>query len=126
LPRTISSNHESTFENPAVYPAGHLLSTRHEDEVMVTINMDSEQKISKTEGNLDGELTVNSEFGNAIAIIGDHGADDGGDLEEEISYQTGNFTGNLKNNDESGSIKATLGNIDDGGITDTGSRRAAG
>jgi hypothetical protein len=93
---------------------------------MVTINMDSEQKISKTEGNLDGELTVNSEFGNAIAIIGDHGADDGGDLEEEISYQTGNYTGNLKNNDESGSIKATLGNIDDGGITDTGSRRAAG
>lgn len=57
-----------------------LLATCHEEEVLITINADSEQKNSETQGNFDGELTINSEFGSAIAVIGDLKSDNVGDL----------------------------------------------
>ena len=41
------------------------------DEIVITTNVDSEQKISETDGNFEDKLTANSQFGSAIATLGD-------------------------------------------------------
>jgi len=58
-----------------------------EDEIVTTINVDSEQKISETHGNFEGELAANSNFGSAIAVIGDLEADGVGDLVVGAPFQ---------------------------------------
>lgn len=114
------------------------------DEVVITINVDSEEKISETQGDFDGDLTINSEFGSAIAVIGDLEADGVGDmvvgsphqhgqgavwvlfmnkngtvdLETEISFEEGGFNGNLNNDDAFGSAVAGIGDLDGDGFND--------
>ena len=39
------------------------------DDPIITINVDSEQKISESEGNLNGILPDNTEFGYAVAAL---------------------------------------------------------
>ena len=51
------------------------LSGRSCTETTITTSLESEQKISDTEGNFDGELNDNDRFGSSIANIGDLEAD---------------------------------------------------
>lgn len=116
----------------------------YQDEVVITINVDSEQKISETRGNFNGNLTINSEFGSAIAVVGDLEADGVGDLvvgspyqnnrgavwilfmdkdgsvdmDQEISHEAGNFNGNLDRDDAFGSAVAGIGDLDGDGVND--------
>lgn len=118
--------------------------TCNQDEVVISINVDSEQKISETRGNFNGNLTINSEFGSAIAVVGDLEADGVGDLvvgspyqnnrgavwilfmdkdgsvdmDQEISHEAGNFNGNLDSDDAFGSAVAGIGDLDGDGIND--------
>lgn len=71
------------------------------DEIVVTTNVDSEQKISETHGNFEGELAANSYFGSAIAVIGDLEADGVGDLVVGAPFQdSGGIAGTpLQDND---------------------------
>ncbi|MDX2458112.1 MAG: integrin alpha [Gammaproteobacteria bacterium] len=115
-----------------------------EDEIVITINVDSEQKISETHGNFEGELTANSQFGSAVAVIGDLEADGVGDLvvgapfqdnggavwvlfmdkdgtvdlETKIADSEGGFRGNLDDKDAFGSAVAGIGDLDGDGIND--------
>jgi hypothetical protein len=108
-------------------------SCQREDSVVITINVDSEQEISATEGNFKGTLLDNDRFGSAIAAIGDlevdgvvdlvvgaPGDDSGGsdrgavwvlfmdsdgtvDMEQKISDREGDFNGILRDGDAFGS-----------------------
>ena len=50
------------------------------DVIVITTNVDSEQQFPETQGNFAGKPSVNSQFGSAIAVIGDLEADGVGDL----------------------------------------------
>ena len=77
------------------------------DEIVTTINVDSEQKISETQGNFEGELAANSKFGSAIAVIGDLEADGVADLVVGAPFQdNGSITGTPLQ--DIGSITGTL------------------
>ncbi|MCU7858179.1 MAG: integrin alpha [Candidatus Thiodiazotropha sp. (ex Lucinoma borealis)] len=111
-------------------------------------DVDSEQKISDTSGNFDGNLDVGDQFGSAITNIGDlevdgvtdlavgapfddnngqnRGAvwilfmDDDGrvDIHQKISDSEGGFSGELDNDDQFGSAIATLGDLNSDGFLD--------
>jgi len=158
-----------------------VFACEEEETIVVTLNVDSEQKISETSGNFEGVLgdsipgvgdlvdgvlvdaipgdntllddlditpDSNSQFGSAVAIIGDLEADgvsdlavgapydnDGGknrgavwvlfmdddgtvDLETKISDTEGNFNGNLDNDDRFGSAITGIGDLDGDGFND--------
>jgi len=111
-----------------------------------TVN--SAQKISSDEGNLDPNPDNGDHFGSSVAVIGDlnddgvidlavgsTGDDDGGtdrgavwilflnsdgtvDSTERISQNRGAFDGQLSDRDQFGSAVANLGDINDDGIND--------
>jgi hypothetical protein len=113
-------------------------SCQREDSVVITINVDSEQEISATEGNFKGTLLDNDRFGSAIAAIGDlevdgvvdlvvgaPGDDSGGsdrgavwvlfmdsdgtvDMEQKISDREGDFNGILRDGDAFGSAVTAI------------------
>ncbi len=106
------------------------------------------QKISEKEGEFNGNLNINDQFGSAVAGIGDldgngvndlavganldndggpnRGAvwilflkDDGTvDSEQKISQSKGNLEGTLNDEDQFGSSVASIGDLDDDGVTD--------
>jgi len=118
------------------------------DDIIISINVDSEQKISESEGILNGLLQDNTEFGYAVAIIGDLEADgvtdllvgapmdnDGGpehgaawilfmdtdgnvDTETKISDRDGDFNGRLRDGDRFGSAVAGIGDLNGDGFLD--------
>jgi len=108
----------------------------HEDEIVITINVDSEQKIPAAQGNVEGELTANSQFGSAIAVIGDLEADGVGDLvvgaplqgnggmdgtvksRKKISGDAGRLSDLLTSGNQFGRSLANMGYLNKDGITD--------
>jgi hypothetical protein len=117
-------------------------------DVIVTLNVDSEQKISESEGNFDGVLADDDRFGSAVAVLGDLevdgvtdllvGApldDDGGndrgavwilfmnddgtvDLEAKLSDTEGNFRGDLDDGDRFGSALTGIADLNGDGFID--------
>jgi len=111
-------------------------------------SVDSEQKINEQDGNFNSLLSDNERFASSIANIGDlegdgvidlavgapfddedgtdRGAvwilfmDDNGlvDVEQKISSGTGNFSGSLDNDDRFGSSVASVGDLNNDGVTD--------
>ena len=124
------------------------LSGRSCDDVTITTDVKSSQKISDTAGNFEGVLEDNDQFGSAVANIGDleadgvtdlvvgtPGDDDGGsdrgaawvlfmnddgtvDIQQKISDTEGNFPGTLEDNDQFGSAVAELGDLNGDAILD--------
>jgi len=118
------------------------------DDPIITINVDSEQKISESEGNFNGILQDNTEFGYAVALLGDLEVDgvmdllvgapmdnDGGpgrgaawilfmdtdgsvDTETRISARDGDFNGRLRDGDRFGSAVAGIGDLNGDGFLD--------
>ena len=118
------------------------------DDLIITINVDSEQKISESEGNFNGILPDNTEFGYALALLGDLEVDgvmdllvgapmdnDGGpgrgaawilfmdtdgnvDMETRISARDGDFNGRLNDGDRFGSAVAGIGDLNGDGFLD--------
>ena len=118
------------------------------DDPVITISLDSEQKISESESNFNGLLPDGSEFGYALADLGDlevDGVQDlvvgapmdnaGGpgrgavwilfmdadgtvDMETKISDLDGDFNGRLDDNDRFGSAVADIRDFDGDGIGD--------
>jgi hypothetical protein len=110
--------------------------------------VDTEEKISASDGNFDGSLHDDDAFGSAVAGLGDMngdqirdiavgapGDDDGGtdrgafwilflnqdgsvQSEAKISADEGNFNGNLDDGDHFGAALAALGDLDGDEITD--------
>jgi hypothetical protein len=123
-------------------------SCQREDSVVISINVDSEQEISATEGNFNGTLLDDDRFGSAIAAIGDlevdgvvdlavgaPGDDSGGsnrgavwilfmdsdgtvDMEEKISARNGDFNGILQDDDGFGSAVAGIRDLNGDTILD--------
>jgi hypothetical protein len=123
-------------------------SCQREDSVVITINVDSEQEISATEGNFKGTLLDDDRFGSAIAAIGDlevdgvvdlavgaPGDDSGGsnrgavwilfmdsdgtvDLEQKISDREGDFNGILRDDDGFGRAVAGIRDLNGDSIRD--------
>lgn len=118
------------------------------EEIIITLFVDSEQKISEIEGNFEGVLNENGQFGAAIALLGDLEADgvidlavgapldaDGGpgrgaiwilfmdsdgtvDLEAKISNTEGGFDGALDDGDNFGAAATGIGDLNGDGILD--------
>jgi hypothetical protein len=128
----------------AIVPGG----CNRDDKVVITVNVDSTQQISATNGNFDGTLEDDDRFGSAVAAIGDlegdsvmdlaagaPGDDDGGpdsgavwilfmdsdgtvDTEEKISEREGDFDGTLRDGDAFGSAVTGLGDLNGDTIRD--------
>ena len=111
-------------------------------------SVDIEQKISDTEGNFPATLDDNDNFGSAVASLGDLNGDnildiavgaplddDGGtdrgavwilfmnadgtvQFTQKISSTTGGFTGTLDDNDQFGNAVASIGDLNNDGISD--------
>jgi hypothetical protein len=109
------------------------------DDPVITVKVDSEQKISESDGNFNGLLADGTEFGHALAYLGDlegdgvidlvagaPGDNDGGpgrgaawilfmdtdgtvDMEAKISDTDGDFKGRLDDGDRFGSAVAGIG-----------------
>ncbi|HYQ71488.1 MAG TPA: integrin alpha [Gammaproteobacteria bacterium] len=118
------------------------------DDVIININVDSEQQISATHGNFNGTLRDDDRFGSALAAIGDleadgvvdlavgaPGDDDGGsdrgavwflfmnddgtvDTEQKISDTDGDFKGTLRDGDVFGSAVTGMGDLNGDAILD--------
>ena len=125
-----------------------LLTGNRCNDSTITTEVDAQEKISDSQGGFDGNLNDGDQFGSAIASIGDLegdgvddlavGApfdDDNGenrgavwilfmdsdgrvDLERKISDDEGGFNGNLDNDDLFGSAIASIGDVDNDGVTD--------
>jgi hypothetical protein len=110
--------------------------------------VDIEQKVSETEGNFTAALDDNDNFGSAVASLGDLNGDaildiavgaplddDGGtdrgavwilfmnadgtvQFSQKISSTEGGFTGTLDDNDQFGNAIASVGDLNNDGITD--------
>ena len=117
-------------------------------EVSVTTDVKSEEKISATSGNFNGNLNNGDRFGSAVTRVGDlevdsvtdlavgapffdgNGTDRGAiwmlfmdsdgrvDIDREISDSEGLFLGNLANEDRFGSALAGIGDLDGDGFLD--------
>ena len=120
------------------------------DDPIITIQVDSEQKIPESDGNFNGLLSDGSEFGHAIAYLGDLERDgvidlvvgapldnDGGpgrgaawilfmdtdgsvDTETKISAREGDFNGRLSDDDRFGSAVAGIGEFAAGQLAGDG------
>lgn len=118
------------------------------NDPIISTSVDSEQKISESEGNFNGLLSGGSEFGYALADLGDlevdgvqdlavgapldnaggpgrgavwilfMDADGNVDMETKISDQDGDFNGRLNNGDRFGSAVASIRDFDGDGIGD--------
>ncbi|MGB5306676.1 MAG: integrin alpha [Gammaproteobacteria bacterium] len=118
------------------------------EEVIITLFVASDQKISAIEGNFADVLDENGQFGSAIALLGDLEVDgvadlavgapldsDGGpergaiwilfmdsdgmvDQEAKISSTAGGFGGVLRDGDNFGAAAAGIGDLDGDGILD--------
>ncbi len=125
-----------------------LLSASQCTETVVTIQVDTTQKISADQGNFTGNLDSGDNFGAAIANIGDlegdgvidlavgaPGDDSDGDnrgavwvlfinsngtvdITRKIDGSSGGFTGDLDNNDQFGSAVAGIGDLNGDGFAD--------
>jgi hypothetical protein len=121
---------------------------RIENSTIISINVDSEQQVSASNGNFNGTLQDNDRFGSAVAIIGDleadgvvdlavgaPGDDDGGsdtgavwllfmnrdgtvDLESKISTNEGKFNGTLQDGDDFGRAVTGIGDLNGDAILD--------
>jgi len=117
-------------------------------DVSISTEVDDEQKISDSAGNLDADLDDGDQFGSAIASIGDlegdgvidlavgaPGDDDNGndrgavwilfldndgrvDLRRKISDDTEFFPGGLDDNDRFGAAVASIGDLNRDGVLD--------
>jgi hypothetical protein len=125
-----------------------LGSCKIENSTITSINVDSEQQISASNGNFNGILLEGDRFGSAVAVIGDLEADgvvdlvagapgdglllndrgavwilfmnrDGTlDLEQKISAIDGNFNGNLREGDAFGTAVTGIGDLNGDQILD--------
>ncbi len=125
-----------------------LLTGTRCDDSTITTEVDSEEKISDSQGGFDGNLNDGDQFGSAIASIGDLESDGVGDLavgapfdddngenrgavwilfmdsdgrvdlERKISDNEGGFNGNLDNDDLFGSAIANIGDLNNDGVLD--------
>jgi len=125
-----------------------LLTAARCTDNSVTTEVDSEEKISDSNGGFDGNLNDGDQFGSSIASIGDLESDgvsdlavgapfddDNGsnrgavwilfmdadgrvDLEQKISGDEGGFTGELDNDDQFGSAVASIGDLNNDGVLD--------
>ncbi|MBT3029354.1 MAG: hypothetical protein B6D72_15230 [gamma proteobacterium symbiont of Ctena orbiculata] len=116
--------------------------------ISYSTEVDSEQKISASSGNFDGDLDSGDQFGSAIATIGDLEGDGVSDLavgapfdddsgenrgavwvlfmdsdgsvdsEQKISADAGGFDGTLDDEDQFGSAIAPLGDLNNDGFLD--------
>ena len=128
--------------------AGSVAGCDLDDDIIISINVDSEQKISESEGNFNGILQDSTEFGYAVGVLGDLEVDgvtdllvgapmdnDGGpergaawillmdddgnaDTESKISARDGDFNGRLRDGDRFGSAVAGIGDLNGDGILD--------
>jgi hypothetical protein len=128
--------------------AAALGSCQNEDSTITSINVDSEQQVSASNGNFNGILLDDDRFGSAVAVIGDLEADgvadlavgapgdgivsndrgavwilfmnsDGTvDLEQKISATSGNFNGTLHDGDAFGSAITGIGDLNGDQILD--------
>ena len=131
----------------AVLSLGLLLVTSGCTEIFST-EVDSEQQISDTKGNFNGDLDVGDQFGSALANIGDLESDgvtdlavgaplddDNGsnrgavwvlfldsdgrvDIHQKISDSQGEFEGELDDDDRFGSAVAAIGDLNNDGFLD--------
>ena len=125
-----------------------LLTAGRCTDSTVTTEVNSEEKISDSNGGFDGNLNDGDQFGSAIASIGDLESDgvndlavgapfddDNGenrgaiwilfmdadgrvDLERKISDDEGDFIGDLDNDDQFGSAIASIGDLNNDGVLD--------
>jgi hypothetical protein len=125
-----------------------LGSCQIENSTITSINVDSEQQISASNGNFNGILLDDDRFGSAVAVIGDLEADgvvdlvvgapgdgllindrgavwilfmnrDGTlDLEQKISAIDGSFNGTLRGGDAFGSAATGIGDLNGDQILD--------
>jgi len=114
----------------------------------VSAEVDSEEKVSDSQGGFDGKLNDGDQFGSALASIGDLESDGVGDLavgapfdddngnnrgaiwilfmdadgrvdlEQKISDEEGGFNGILDNDDQFGSAIANIGDLNNDGVVD--------